>query len=61
MAGERHATARVSAAKTREAFPQKPLSTAFLQMKRESRAKDGRRRGKSDAEPILLKGKAFLV
>jgi hypothetical protein len=61
MAGEKHAITRVSAAKTREAFPQERLSTAFLRMKRESTDKDGRRRGKSDAEPFLLKGKVFRI
>ena len=30
-------------------------------MKKESKAKDERRRGKLDAEPILLKGKVFRV
>jgi hypothetical protein len=61
MAGEKHAIARVSAAKTREAFPQERLSTEFLQMKRESTDKDERERGKLDAELILLKGKVFRV
>jgi hypothetical protein len=34
MAGIRQATARVSAAKTRETVPQETLTTAFLQMKK---------------------------
>jgi hypothetical protein len=64
MAGIRQATARVSAAKTRETVPQETLTTAFLQMKKELPAEwetCWQVECRNKVGGVLLKGKMFLI